>query len=486
MKKILAIVILSLSAITLAAQSVITTVTTDFKVNGATMTDYHHFKVGDTVTVYGFKKKSDKYHFIVEAKDYANLFSIDFIPFAAEEKQLKQLPNALDSDMSAFIAQKKQEIENKKAKERKEQALSGKIRVVMRDHYTLYASDDAKGSVEKGDTIYILGYKNGGYTQYYALYSNKAAGVFKGISRDNIFERDININYLPSTDDPDVKAAISKKQQELVQKKADEAARYRQNALNGNVKGILYLGELRTDDYKSRPFKSGDTLSIVGYSKKDYKEYFAVYSKKGAGVYQSTYSYDMTFKNKADIDLSKLPSTTDPEVLAVLERQQLVSDSLMAIEEAQAYEEYKNSANTLIGIYKQADPIIVTVEGWNSNSVGGIEVNLSVINCSLQTIKYITFKGYFTNAVGDKCRNEIGGGTTWTGRGVGPIGPRPTGTDNFEVEHAECHANYDFDQLTFYSRIAQYFHLSSVTIQYMKGKTVTLSGNKLKKHVIYK
>ena len=136
-------------------------------------------------------------------------------------------------------------------------------------------------------------------------------------------------------------------------------------------------------------------------------------------------------------------------------------------------------------LYKENDPVIVHVDSWEANSAGGIEVNLSVTNCSTQPIKYITFQGYFTNAVGDKCRNEIGGGTVWKGRGVGPIGPRPTTIENFDERFEDNKGSYNFDNLTFYSRVAAYFQLSSVTIQYMNGKTITLSGANLKKHVRY-
>ena len=489
MKRLSSLLTFILFAITLSAQSVVTTVTKEFKVSGVYSADEHLFRLGDTVTVYGFKKKSDKYHFVVETRDYANLFSISFIPFSADEKQLKKLPNALNSDMDDFVKQKKQQIENRKRQTMKEQAISGRIKTVLKNYGTLsygtLYSDDAIGNVLRGDTICLLGYKSDLYYYYYALYSNKAVGVFKATTSRDLFEDEINLNYLPSIDDPDVIAAISRKKQEFAQREADAAARYREDALNGRIKGILYLGNLETDDYKSSPFKNGDTLSIVGYSKKSVKEYYAVYSPKGAGVYRAAYSFDMTFKNKNEIQLGKLPSVDDPQVLTVLDRQQKKIDSLKVKEDSIAYEEYIQAANKLIKIYKDSDPVLVTVDSWDANSAGGIEVYLSVTNCSMQTIKYISFQGYFTNAVGDKCRNEIGGGTTWKGRGIGPIGPRPTQIDDFMQKREECKATYSFDTPTFYSRVAQYFHLSSVTIQYMKGKTVTLSGNKLKKHVIY-
>ena len=112
-------------------------------------------------------------------------------------------------------------------------------------------------------------------------------------------------------------------------------------------------------------------------------------------------------------------------------------------------------------------------------------MSLDITNCANQTIKYVTFQGYFLNAVGDKCRNEIGGSTIWKVRGVGPIGPSPTTIDNNYERIQKCKASYDFDDLTFYSRSANTFRLSSVTVEYTNGRKLTLSGANLDKHVRY-
>ena len=183
--------------------------------------------------------------------------------------------------------------------------------------------------------------------------------------------------------------------------------------------------------------------------------------------------------------IDQLPPVDDSDVKEVLVKQQTMIDSLKRIELAKKEKNLRELNDKLIKIYIENDPIIIYDIMWLSNSVGGIEVDLKVINCSLQTIKYITFSGYFLNAVGDKCRNEIGGGTIWTGKGVGPIGPRPTSLDNDERLNS-CEGSYNFDNLTFYSRIADSFKLSTVIIQYMNGKTITLSGANLEKHVRYK
>ncbi|MEE3416570.1 MAG: hypothetical protein VZR53_14510, partial [Prevotella sp.] len=227
------------------------------------------------------------------------------------------------------------------------------------------------------------------------------------------------------------------------------------------------------------------TVRIIGYSSAANKHYFALYSDKAACAVSSISEPKHIFKNASSIQFDHLPFHDDPEVKALLSKQQKIIDSVMAVKLAESEKVLAESQQKLIQLYKENDPVIVHVDSWEANSAGGIEVNLSVTNCATQPIKYITFQGYFTNAVGDKCRNEIGGGTIWKARGVGPIGPRPTTLENFDERFDDNRGSYNFDNLTFYSRVATYFQLSSVTIQYMNGKTITLTGANLKKHVRY-
>ena len=467
-------------------QTLTTTVQKAFSVNGTTK-DQHSFKEGDAVTVFAYKKKGSRYYFMVETKDYANHFNMTYIPFATDEKALKKLPNALSNEMEEALKQKQQDIVKRKKIQRKQNALNGSIRAVVSNLYAFYSEDDAIGKVNSGDTIYVVGFSKKPSDSYYhfALYSDKAAGIFKTL-RLSAFKYDIDLDYLPSIGDADVKTFIDQKKKELKQIQDEKAAQFRKDVLKGNIKGKLYLAYLKTEDYKKSPFAYGDTVSIVGHTEKSYIHYYALFSTKGAGVFQTTSSIEMTFKDAGKIQFAKLPPVNDPEVQQVLNKQQIIADSLKAVQDSLLIEDFKKTANDLIEIYKKKSPVIVTVDSWSSNSAGGIEVELSVTNCSTQTIKYISFQGYFNNAVGDRCYNEIGGGSVWKARGVGPIGPRPTTTDDFSEKFDECRASYDFDNLTFYSRTADTFHLSSVTIQYTNGKTVTLSGSNLQNHVVYK
>lgn len=470
-----------------SAQSIKTTVLKSFDAQKM-YTTVHSFALGDTVTIYAFKKKSDKYHFVVETDDYASRIVCLSIPFDVTEKQLKKLPNALDSDMGELIKKLEINIENRQKQKCKLQALAGEFkRKVAGSRYSLSASEDAIGELSEGAEVYIIGYKRSDYQYKFALYNDNVAGVFNSSSNSGLFIGNLDVKYLPSTDDADVQQLIAEKKRMIIQKKAEEKLQYQKKALNGELIGILsYYGLSMTPlEGNSTPFKGGDTVSVVGYTSAGNTHYFALYSDKGACAVKTTTRPRSAFSNASSIQFDLLPPHDAPEVKLLLSEKQRLIDSLLTIKLAESQKRLAESQQKLIQIYKENDPVIVHVDSWEANSAGGIEVNLSVTNCATQPIKYITFQGYFTNAVGDKCRNEIGGGTIWKGRGVGPIGPRPTTLENFKERFEDNKGNYNFDNLTFYSRVAAYFQLSSVTIQYMNGKTITLTGANLKKHVRY-
>ena len=269
----------------------------------------------------------------------------------------------------------------------------------------------------------------------------------------------------------------------MKQKEEEIKKKYYADALNGKIKGVISTFSLYDGNNKKSPFEHGETVSVVGHSYIDNKNYFALYSPNGAGVYSS--AYNDIFKGKDAVKLALLPSAFSDEVSSVIARQKAIADSLNAIKLDSLSKKLNEAREKLITLYKEGSPVLITDISWSSNSVGKITVDLNVKNCSLETIKYISFQGYFTNAVGDKCYNEIGGGSVWKARGIGPIGPMPTTLENYETRHATFEGSYEFDNTAFYSRTADTFYMSSVTIQYMNGKTVTLSGQNLKKHLSY-
>ena len=443
------------------------------------------FNNGDTVDIHAYKKNKDVFYFIVETEEYADIIKCHTIPFAVEEKQLKKLPNALSEEMNLLLKQKKEEVLRRIKNKWKNKALNGEIKGIISNTFSLTPTYGDEGKLSNGETVTIIGYKYEGGVYHYALYSDHAAGVFSTSSRRGVFSNDLNTKNLPSIEDPDVKNILVQKKEELLKQIIANKAEYKKKALAGEIKGIISYPYLTSDNGSEVPFNIGDTVSVVGYSIKNRKCYYALYSNKGVGFYNSSSPESSSFSNYNNIDFELLPPYDDPDVKAEIKKQSIIVDSIRKIENEKLLKELIEAKQDLIALYKQNEPVIVKLDSWNSNSVGGIEVSISVTNCSSQTIKYITFQGYFTNAVGDKCHNEIGGGVTWKGRGVGPIGPRPTTLENFDERIENNKGSYTFDNLTFYSRTAQYFHFSSLTIQYMNGKTITISGANLEKHVRY-
>lgn len=129
-----------------------------------------------------------------------------------------------------------------------------------------------------------------------------------------------------------------------------------------------------------------------------------------------------------------------------------------------------------------APTILINVNKWCTNSVGGIELYLNVINCSSKIIKYVDFKCYFNNAVGDPCYNTIGGNKVYSSSLVGPIGPRPIKDESSSValdKFAKCQSSYSIDDSGFYNKTADTMHFTSVTIRYMDGTVRTFSGKAL-------
>jgi hypothetical protein len=129
---------------------------------------------------------------------------------------------------------------------------------------------------------------------------------------------------------------------------------------------------------------------------------------------------------------------------------------------------------------KLMDPAYIEVKKIKTDYAGGNEVTIKFTNCGSLKIKYVYFTGYFLNAVGDKCRDEVSGSTVWKYTGVGPVSRIPNTPDRFG-----SYIKYFHSDPLFYSKNARKFRLSSVTIEYMNGKKTVLSGSELDDRVDY-
>lgn len=285
-------------------------------------------------------------------------------------------------------------------------------------------------------------------------------------------------------------------------------ARAREKALSGQYKTIAPV-TLHPVGYSIYSVIENDPITIIGFrelrdfANRPYYRY-AILNNKCAEFFESSGYQNIMI----DLPLGYLPSTDDPQVKAIIDRgkaefvkqRQEEERRIAAEKEAQAekekedkrrmeaeYQAYRDSIAAAkvekdMAEMKSSAPAIIKVGDWNMDSAGGITVDITFTNCTSQKIKYVYFRGYFLNAVGDKCRNDITGSTEWKYRGVGPIDAMPKELQKNYYPNVEF---WRFGNPKFYSTIAHTFRLSSVTIEYMNGKKTTLSGAELKKRVKY-
>jgi hypothetical protein len=96
------------------------------------------------------------------------------------------------------------------------------------------------------------------------------------------------------------------------------------------------------------------------------------------------------------------------------------------------------------------------------NSVGGVDVSLSLNNLSTATIKYVTIVFHAHNAVNDRVRCEIRRTSRLEGLITGPIAPAQS-----RISRWDCAwYNYSIDHV----------EISSIRIEYMDGSIFTLNA----------
>ena len=331
---------------------------------------------GDPVTIFAYNHKDDTHTFCIYSEDFIGEIDMKTVPFDVDLKQLKKLPkpqsNKAKNSQTTYYKLARVNARNN--------AVMGKYKIIatklMERMYTL---DYGMPSIQENDTITIYGYKETrdvlGSTFYFSIIKNGAAGIYKFSQYDiKLIIKNIPLEFLPSTDDQQVKSIISKEFSRII-------------------------AEQKAKETKEREEKAAQQKALE-------EEEFA--------------------------DL------------------------------------------------KLMDPAYIEVKKIKMDSAGGNEVTIKFTNCSSLKIKYVYFTGYFLNAVGDKCRNEINRSTVWKYTGVGPISRIPNTPDRFG-----SYIKYFHSDPLFYSKNARKFRLSSVTIEYMNGKKIVLTGEELDVRVDY-
>ena len=323
-----------------------------------------------------------------------------------------------------------------------------------------------------GAPVTIFSYKQGSDTYSFGIYSDDYAGI-------------IHMKNIPfDVDSKQLKKLPSSAKKKLNFYYSTACAKAREKALAGKYKTIA-TDMILSNEYGGSVSKK-DTIKVIGYKEeRSYVSstyYYAIIKNDAASI---CHSYDLDKITIDNVPLPFLPPISDPQVQAVIAKEKQIIKDRKAAETKAYYEKQRKleeeRKDQQFEDLKLMDPAYIEVKGWKMNSAGGINVNIKFTNCSKLRVKYVYFNGYFLNAVGDKCRNDVGGSTVWKNTGVGPISP-------FPAERKEL-VNYTtifrFDDPLFYAKTARKFRLSSVTIEYMNGKKTVLSGAELDDRVDY-
>ena len=330
-----------------------------------------------------------------------------------------------------------------------------------------------------GDPVTIYAYKQNSDTHTFGIYSDDYAGIIhtKTIPFD---VKPKQLKKLPKSSKKKMSAYIEK-----------ACAKAREKALAGKYKTITT--DMLLSNQRGVSTSRNEPITVFGYKSErsyagSYTYYYAIAKNDATGI---CHSYDLDKVMIDNVPLPFLPSIDDPQVQTALKKEKQNILKREAAENRARQEEERKLAEERIAAQKTLeekelanlklmDPAFIEVKNINMDSAGGIEVNIIFTNCSSQRVKYVYFTGYFLNAVGDKCRNEIDGSTVWKYTGVGPVSRIPDTSD----KHGS-HIKYFLSDPPFYSKTARKLVLSSVTIEYMNGKKVVLTGGELEDRVDY-
>lgn len=346
-----------------------------------------------------------------------------------------------------------------------------------------------------GTPVTVFAYKHKNDVYSFGIYSDDYAGI-------------IDLKIYPF----EIEEKRLKKLPKVEGKDATQKLKYyfeiactnaRKKAFSGNYKTTA-PETLSLKEYPYHYLSRNTPITIIGFKVLssiigNYYQY-AIISKEEAGIFETSPANNIVI----DMPLGYLPSTDDPQVKSILDKEKskifaqkeaeekarveeqerlraAAEAERKAIAEREAAAEVKIKEEEIAFLQSHA-PAFIEIEGWNKDSANGIAVDIAFKNGVTQKVKYVYFKGFFLNAVGDKCRNEINGSVEWKCRGVGPVDSLPDSPYYIYYDHI---AHWHFSNPRFYSATANTFRLSSVTIEYMNGKKTTLSGAELKKRVRY-
>lgn len=341
--------------------------------------------------------------------------------------------------------------------------------------------------IRNGDPVTIFSYKQDGDTHTFGIYSDDYAG-------------EIDLRGIPFNVDPKQLKKLPKNSKKGLKTYTPKAcAKAREKALAGKYISSPSNSLLSRDN--SLYIRKDETITFLGYKgvhdiSGGYYFYYAVISNDGAGIcynFESNLGFikldDKVIVN--NVPLPFLPSTDDQQIQSIIaNKKQAIKErkaaEMRALEEKARKQSEEQAAQRKaleeqeFEDLKLMDPAYIEVKKIKTDYAGGNEVTIKFTNCGSLKIKYVYFTGYFLNAVGDKCRDEVTGSTLLKYTGVGPVSKLPNTPDRFG-----SYIKYFHTDPLFYSKNARKFRLSSVTIEYMNGKKLVLSGAELDYRVDY-
>lgn len=128
---------------------------------------------------------------------------------------------------------------------------------------------------------------------------------------------------------------------------------------------------------------------------------------------------------------------------------------------AEAYVDIMNYATKRDNIANKFKYGYIDNWSWNTNSVDGINFNISYTNTNAKTIKYIDIYFIVKNPVGDICKLLYNSSNTGHLRCVGPIEQFETGTYNWEAVY---YTTGDASNLHFTKFVITYMDNSKYTL----------------------
>lgn len=204
-----------------------------------------------------------------------------------------------------------------------------------------------------------------------------------------------------------------------------------------------------------------DTLAVIMSYKRFYKSLSAIYL-------EAISKRDTTLcRNVKDWDFLILKNQKNIKDIYFSSKQKLIENLYDSIV-TPAKEKYELFKQHEYERLKELVANSIVIESYylsSPNSAGGVDAYFYYRNLSEKTIKYLTWRGYVLNAVGDMVKCDIREYYYFNGNDTGPIKKGESGGGRWSC--------------AWYNNTARILKITEVSIEYMDGSSIVLSGDLL-------